>query len=78
MVAEQQHIDYQFSGLDDDYTEDDDGNCYGYDGNGDGELSSDNGNNDQGQELVSLSRISMEVRKFIFISSTILRDLRSL
>ncbi|XP_020261137.1 uncharacterized protein At2g33490-like isoform X2 [Asparagus officinalis] len=57
VVAEQQHIDYQFSGLEDDYAEDDDENCYSYDG----ELSFDYGKIDQGQEVVSLSGNSMEL-----------------
>ncbi|ONK56126.1 uncharacterized protein A4U43_C10F4390 [Asparagus officinalis] len=60
VVAEQRHIDYQFSGLEDDYTEDDNDNSDDYDGNADGELSFDYGANDQGQDVVSLSRNSME------------------
>lgn len=63
VVAEQQHIEYQFSELEDDYTEDDEENGYRYDGNDDddGELSFDYGQPDQGQEVVSLSRNSMEL-----------------
>ncbi|KAA8530036.1 hypothetical protein F0562_034570 [Nyssa sinensis] len=66
LVAEQQHIDYHFSGLEDDDRpdnvndddEDDDyGDDYSYD---DGELSFDYGKND-GVEEVSTSRNSMEL-----------------
>ncbi|KAJ4974130.1 hypothetical protein NE237_007304 [Protea cynaroides] len=59
VVAEHQHIDYQFSGLEDDYGvdgEDDDG----YDAIDDGEASFDYGQNDHGQD-VSTSRNSMEL-----------------
>ncbi|KAF9622385.1 hypothetical protein IFM89_031188 [Coptis chinensis] len=59
LVAEQQHIDYHFSGLEDDDGEDvydDDG----YDANDDGELSFDYGQNDQLQDA-STSRNSMEL-----------------
>ncbi|XP_011020831.1 PREDICTED: uncharacterized protein At2g33490-like [Populus euphratica] len=56
LVSEQQHIDYHFSGLDDDGRDDDD-----YDDvNDDGELSFDYGQNDQEQE-VSKSINSMEL-----------------
>ncbi|PIA26015.1 hypothetical protein AQUCO_10000001v1 [Aquilegia coerulea] len=59
LVTEQQHIDYQFSGLEDDEGEDgyDD---EGYDVNEDGELSFDYGQNDD-LEDVSTSRNSMEL-----------------
>lgn len=60
-VTERQHIDYQFSGLEDDDGEDgydDDGQ--GYDGNDDGELSFDYGQNDHRLD-VSASRNSMEL-----------------
>ncbi|KAL5979014.1 hypothetical protein ACLOJK_018911 [Asimina triloba] len=57
LVTEQQHIDYQFSGLEDDDAED--GNDDGYDANDNGELSFDYGPNDRGQEVPS-SRNSME------------------
>ncbi|XP_026660721.1 uncharacterized protein At2g33490-like isoform X2 [Phoenix dactylifera] len=60
-VAEQQHIDYQFSGLED-YTDDDEDDN-SYDGNDDGELSSDYGQNDHGQDHVSVSRNSMELEQ---------------
>ncbi|XP_042500072.1 uncharacterized protein At2g33490-like isoform X2 [Macadamia integrifolia] len=61
LVTEQQHIDYQFSGLEDydgEDGEDDDGY---YDANDDGELSFDYGQTDHGQEVVSTSRNSMEL-----------------
>ena len=57
LVTEQQHIDYHFSGLDDDGRDDGDYD----DANDDGELSFDYGQNDQEQE-VSISKKSMEVR----------------
>lgn len=59
-VTEQQHIDYQFSGLEDDDVEEGDDD-YGDDANDDGELSFDYGQNDHGQDVVSTSRNSMEV-----------------
>ncbi|XP_068667124.1 uncharacterized protein At2g33490-like isoform X1 [Aristolochia californica] len=60
LVTEQQHIDYQFSGLEDD--EPDDGDYEeGDDANDDGELSFDYGQNDCGQEVVSTSRNSMDL-----------------
>ena len=63
MVSEQQHIDYHFSGLDDDGRDDDDcDDDEDYDDAiDDGELSFDYGQNDQEQE-VSKSIKSMEVR----------------
>ena len=63
MVSEQQHIDYHFSGLDEDWRDDDDyddDEIYN-DANDDGELSFDYGQNDQEQE-VSKSIKQMEVR----------------
>ncbi|KAG9446283.1 hypothetical protein H6P81_012411 [Aristolochia fimbriata] len=60
LVAEEQHIDYQFSGLEDDepdYGDYDEGD----DANDDGELSFDYGQNDGGQEVVSTSRNSMDL-----------------
>ncbi|XP_043724571.1 uncharacterized protein At2g33490-like [Telopea speciosissima] len=60
VVTERQHIDYQFSGLEDDYGEDGEDDD-GYDGNDDGELSFDYGQIDHGQEVVSTSRNSMEL-----------------
>nr|XP_010943739.1 uncharacterized protein At2g33490 isoform X1 [Elaeis guineensis] len=64
-VAEQQHIDYLFSGLeddtDDDDDDDDDVDDTRYDGSDDGELSFDYGQNDHGQDHVSVSRNSMEL-----------------
>ncbi|MED6167740.1 hypothetical protein PIB30_005709 [Stylosanthes scabra] len=62
-VAEQQHIDYQFSGLEveDGYEEDgDDDDNSENDENDDGELSFDYGQNEQEQD-VSTSRNSMEL-----------------
>ncbi|KAG6736959.1 hypothetical protein POTOM_060093 [Populus tomentosa] len=60
LVTEQQHIDYHFSGLDDDGTDDADDDDGDYDdANDDGELSFDYGQNDQEQE-VSISKKSME------------------
>ncbi|XP_058093039.1 uncharacterized protein At2g33490-like [Magnolia sinica] len=60
LVTEQQHIDYQFSGLEDDDGEDGDED-YGDDANDVGELSFDYGQNDHGQDIVSTSRNSMEL-----------------
>lgn len=68
LVTEQQHIDYQFSGLNDEdeagdddddsnYDDDDNDNDDAYD---DGELSFDYGQNDQERD-VSTPRKSMEV-----------------
>ncbi|XP_077212174.1 uncharacterized protein At2g33490-like isoform X2 [Tasmannia lanceolata] len=67
LVTEQQHIDYQFSGLDDDDDVDDgdyDDGDYddGYDANDNGELSFDYGQNDhRQQDVVLTSRNSMEL-----------------
>ena len=63
VVAERQHIDYQFSGLEDDDVEDgeDDGEN-GYDASEGGELSFDYRQNKRGIEVVSATRNSMEVR----------------
>ncbi|XP_012568744.1 uncharacterized protein At2g33490-like isoform X2 [Cicer arietinum] len=64
-VTEEQHIDYHFSGLEeedgDEGEEDDDG----YDENDDGELSFDYGQSEQGQD-VSTSRNSMELDQVEF------------
>lgn len=66
-VAEQQHIDYHFSGLEDENSGDDeedsedDGND-SHDGSHDGELSFDYGRNDQVPDVGSISRNSMDVR----------------
>ncbi|KAF8390703.1 hypothetical protein HHK36_025230 [Tetracentron sinense] len=71
LVTEHQHIDYQFSGLEDDDGEDGNDDD-GYDANG--ELSFDYGQNDQGQDAISASRNSMEldqVHLFLPQSSTI-------
>ncbi|KAK6930764.1 hypothetical protein RJ641_002557 [Dillenia turbinata] len=54
LVAEQQHIDYQFKGLDDEEGED-------ADDDDDGELSFDYGQCDSSQESVSPSRSSMQL-----------------
>ena len=68
-ITEQQHIDYHFSGLeddnrdngdDDDYYENDDDD-YDSDDEDDGELSFDYGQNDQDQNIIPTSRHSMEV-----------------
>ncbi|KAI7998705.1 Uncharacterized protein LOK49_LG10G00074 [Camellia lanceoleosa] len=73
LVTEEQHIDYQFSGLEDDDGDDADSDDSDYDdddddtedgnhsGHGDGELSFDYGENDQGKNLVSTPRDSMEL-----------------
>ena len=72
-MPNKQHIKYQFSGLEVDDTEDDDGDdYYGYDGNDDGELSFDYGQNDQSQNALPSSRNSMEVRKICQIFSFLL------
>lgn len=61
LVTEQQHIDYKFSGLeDDDWDDGEDDDDYEYDGH-DGDLSFDYGQNDREQEFVSSARNSMEV-----------------
>ncbi|XP_022774209.1 uncharacterized protein At2g33490-like isoform X2 [Durio zibethinus] len=57
-VTEQQHIDYQFSGLEDDDGEDGE---IAYDPNEDGELSFDYRANEKGVDVTSASRNSMEV-----------------
>ena len=68
LVTEQQHIEYQFSGLEDDDGDSGDNNYHddsddddGYDTHDDGELSFDYGQNDSEHD-VSTSRNSMEVR----------------
>ena len=58
-VTEQQHIDYQFSGLEDDDGEDGE---IAYDPNEDGELSFDYRAHEKGLDVSSASRNSMEVR----------------
>ncbi|KAL5760269.1 hypothetical protein ACOSQ2_019107 [Xanthoceras sorbifolium] len=60
MVTDQQHIDYQFSGLEDDDAGED-GDDDGYDTHDDGELSFDYGQSDQEENVVSTSQNSMEV-----------------
>lgn len=67
VVAEEQHIDYQFSGLEDDdenddYDEydDDDDDEVGSESQDDSELIFDHGHDYQGQD-VSAARTSMEV-----------------
>ncbi|XWS43968.1 hypothetical protein CRYUN_Cryun15aG0004500 [Craigia yunnanensis] len=57
-VTEQQHIDYQFSGLEDDDGEDGE---IAYDPTEDGELSFDYRANEKGVDVTSASRNSMEV-----------------
>ncbi|KAL0928396.1 hypothetical protein M5K25_000274 [Dendrobium thyrsiflorum] len=61
VVAEQQHIDYDFIGLEDDDTEDDEDSDCGYDGNDDGELSFDYGHIEHIQDVDSANRKSMEL-----------------
>ncbi|XP_024046215.1 uncharacterized protein At2g33490 isoform X2 [Citrus clementina] len=58
LVAERQHIDYQFSGLEDNDGEDGEDSYYA---NEAGELSFDYRDNKQGLDVVSTSRKSMEV-----------------
>lgn len=58
MVTEKQHIDYQFSGLEDDYGEDGENSN---DANDDGELGFDYRANEKGHDVTSASRNSMEV-----------------
>lgn len=65
LVTEQQHIDYKFSGLEDDDWddgEDDDD----YDGH-DGDLSFDYGQIDREQDFVSTARNSMEVTIYFLL-----------
>ncbi|CAL9152717.1 unnamed protein product [Musa hybrid cultivar] len=57
VIAEQQHIDYQFIGLEDDDTDEE---VDDYDVNDDGVASFDYGQNGHGQDAVSHSRMSME------------------
>ncbi|XP_020088509.1 uncharacterized protein At2g33490-like [Ananas comosus] len=64
-VAEQQHIDYHFSGLEDENSGDDeegseDDDNDSHDGSHDGELSFDYGRNDQVPDVGSISRNSMD------------------
>lgn len=61
VVAEQQHIDYDFIGLDDDDSQDEDDNDGGYDGNDEGELSFDYGHIEHIQDVGSTNRKSIEV-----------------
>ncbi|GMJ13111.1 hypothetical protein like AT2G33490 [Hibiscus trionum] len=69
-ITEQQHIDYLFSGLEDDdgdngddteFYEDDDDDYNSDDDEADGELSFDYGQNDQDQNMIPASRHSMEL-----------------
>ncbi|KAJ8466588.1 hypothetical protein OPV22_029140 [Ensete ventricosum] len=62
VIAEQQHIDYQFIGLEDDDTDEE---VDDYDVNDDGVVSFDYGQNDHGQDAVSHSRMSMERRDLL-------------
>lgn len=65
LVTEQQHIDYHFTGLEDDDRDDVDGDNDEdddpYDAPDDGELSFDRGQNDQERDVVSTEQNSMEV-----------------
>lgn len=71
VVADREHIDYHFCGLEDDDTEEEDydvnDDYCSYDGNDVGELSFDYGQNDQDQDILSSSTNSMEVR-FFFVA----------
>lgn len=75
LVTEEQHIDYHFGGLEDDdlynYGDDDDSDddYDSYDSNDDGELSFDNGQIGQQQD-VSTARSSMEVVKLCSFTSS--------
>lgn len=62
LITEQHHIDYQFSGLEDDDGDDQEDDAEkGDDSNVDGELSFDYRQNKQVYDAVSTSRNSMEV-----------------
>ncbi|XP_057493918.1 uncharacterized protein At2g33490-like isoform X2 [Actinidia eriantha] len=68
LVTEKQHIDYQFSGIEDDdgdnddsYDDDSDDDDGSYSEHDDGELSFDYGQNDQVKNVVSTPRGSMEL-----------------
>ncbi|KAG8649531.1 hypothetical protein MANES_08G103700v8 [Manihot esculenta] len=65
LVTEQQHIDYHFTGLEDDDRDDVDGDNDEdddtYDAPDDGELSFDRGQNDQERDVVSTEQNSMEL-----------------
>lgn len=63
VVAEQQHIDYQFINLEDDDTEEE-VDDFSYD---DGEVSFEYGQNERGQEAAFVARNSMEVRCSAFL-----------
>ena len=65
-IAEKQHIDYQFSGLEDDASDNDDYSSYQDDCSDDGELSFDYEINDKDQYFVA-SRGSMDVSSMIHI-----------
>lgn len=62
LIAEKQHIDYQFSGLEDYETDSDNNDESVNDRHDDGELSFDYGQTEQGADIVSASRNSMEVK----------------
>lgn len=69
LVTERQHIDYRFSGLEDNDSDnddssdnDDDEDDRDYNVKDDGELSFDYGKNDKGQNVIATPRSSMEVR----------------
>ncbi|XVE67646.1 hypothetical protein DITRI_Ditri09bG0004700 [Diplodiscus trichospermus] len=70
--TEQQHIDYQLSGLEDDDDDDDDGEDgeAAYDPNEDGELSFDYRANEKGADVTSASRNSMEVDELLSFPRT--------
>lgn len=71
VVSEQQHIDYQFSGLEDNDTEDYDDDDYGYDDSDDEELSLDYGQNEHVKDNPPRSSNSMELDHIdLTVSST--------
>jgi hypothetical protein len=81
LVTEQQHIDYQFSGLNDgdegddddddneDYNSDEDDDDNDYDEDDDGELSFDYGQNDN-EHSISTSQKLMEVKIYFLLLAT--------
>ncbi|KAI8526789.1 hypothetical protein RHMOL_Rhmol12G0023800 [Rhododendron molle] len=83
LVTERQHIDYQFSGLedndsdnDDSSDDDDDEDDRDYNVKDDGELSFDYGKNDKGQNVIATPRSSMEQSALIGYHSNTLNSLQ--
>uniref|UniRef100_A0A2P2M048 Uncharacterized protein At2g33490 isoform X2 n=1 Tax=Rhizophora mucronata TaxID=61149 RepID=A0A2P2M048_RHIMU len=70
LVTEQQHIDYEFSGLEDDGREDREGGGNGDDTNDNRKSSFEYRTNKQGQDAVSASRNSTEVDEVFTQNST--------